>query len=132
LQSKRKSTAILPKSVVKERFSLKETFCNEIRAKKTTFSFGGFGEATYYRTYIRTKSDGTQEQWADTVIRVINGIISIRKNHYALSRLEWNEEKWQTYAQKLAVSMLDMKWLPRVEVCGSWVRNMSMSVEVRR
>ena len=110
---------IRSKAIVKEHFSLKETFCNEIRAKKTRFGFGGFGEVAYYRTYSRIKPDGTQEHWADTVIRVINGVMSILKNHYILDRLEWDEEKWQTYAKKLATTMFDMKWLPPGR--GLWI-----------
>lgn len=107
------------KTVVKERFTLQEDFCNEILAKKEKFGFGGFGEATYYRTYSRIKPDGTQEHWADTVIRVINGVISIRKNHYTLNHLAWDEEKWQSYAKKLAITMFDMKWLPPGR--GLWI-----------
>jgi len=105
--------------VVEERFALKKVFCDKIQAKKASFGFGGFGEATYYRTYSRLKSDGGQEHWADTVIRVVNGILSIRKNHYLLNRLLWEEEKWQNYAGKLADAMFDMKWLPPGR--GLWV-----------
>jgi len=105
--------------MVTERFKLKKIFCDEIQAKTARFGFGGFGEATYYRTYSRIKPDGTQEHWADTVIRVINGIISIRKNHYLLNRLLWIEEQWQSYARKLADAMFDMKWLPPGR--GLWV-----------
>jgi ribonucleoside-diphosphate reductase alpha chain len=107
------------KAVVKERFSLKEAFCNEIHAKKAEFGFGGFGEVTYYRTYSRIKPDGTQEHWADTVVRVINGVMSVRKSHYVLSHLAWEEAKWQLYAKKLAIAMFDMKWLPPGR--GLWV-----------
>ena len=105
--------------VVKERFGLKSIFCDEIRAKQAKFGFGGFGEATYYRTYSRIKPDGSQEHWPDTVIRVINGIMSVRKNHYLLNRLSWEDEKWQSYARKLALAMFDMKWLPPGR--GLWV-----------
>lgn len=107
------------KVVVKERFRLKEAFCNKILSKKAEFGFGGFGEATYYRTYSRIKPDGTQEHWPDTVIRVINGVMSIRKNHYVLNRLSWDETKWQLYAKKLAMTMFDMKWLPPGR--GLWI-----------
>ena len=97
------------KTVVKERFTLQKDFCNELLAKKAKFGFGGFGESVYYRTYSRVKSDGSQEHWADTVIRVINGVMSVRKHHYILNSLVWDETKWQSYAQKLAISMFDMK-----------------------
>ncbi|MCJ7766533.1 MAG: hypothetical protein MUP09_11405, partial [Thiovulaceae bacterium] len=59
--------------VVQARFALKEAFCDAIRSKTVRFGFGGFGEATYYRTYSRIKPDGSQEQWPDTVLRVIDG-----------------------------------------------------------
>jgi len=117
--SQKEKEAVRPKAAVKERFNLKEAFCNEIRAKKAEFGFGGFGEATYYRTYSRIKPDGTQEHWADTVIRVINGVMSVRKNHYLLSRLAWDETKSQRYAKKLAIAMFDMKWLPPGR--GLWI-----------
>ncbi len=53
--------------IVKERFRLKKQFCENLRNRKANFGFGGFGEATYYRTYSRIKEDGTQEHWPDTV-----------------------------------------------------------------
>lgn len=105
--------------IIKERFFLKESYCNELRSKTPHFGFGGFGEATYYRTYSRLKEDGAQEHWSDTVIRVINGIMSIRKHHYIANRLEWREEQWQQFAHKLANTMFDMKWLPPGR--GLWV-----------
>ncbi len=107
------------KIIVKERFTLEKAFCSELLAKKVKFGFGGFGEAVYYRTYSRIKSDGSKEHWADTVIRVINGVMSVRKNHYVLNTLDWDEAKWQRYAQKLAMTMFDMKWLPPGR--GLWI-----------
>ena len=88
--------------LIQERFALKEAFCDEIHSKKARFGFGGFGEATYYRTYSRIKRDGSQEHWPDTVIRVIDGVMSVRKNHYVMNRLAWDEERWQHYARRLA------------------------------
>ena len=107
------------KTVVKERFTLQEEVCNILLGKKEKFGFGGFGEAVYYRTYSRIKPDGSQEDWADAVIRVINGVMSVRKHHYMLNHLVWNETKWQLYAKELAISMFDMKWLPPGR--GLWI-----------
>ena len=111
--------AVEKEMVVTERFSLKETFCDALYLKNANFGFGGVGEATYYRTYSRIKEDGSQEHWADTVIRVINGVMSIRKNHYVMNRLAWDDERWQIYAKNLAHAMFDMKWLPPGR--GLWV-----------
>ena len=100
------------KAIVAERFELKPRFCETLRARKPQFGFGGFGEATYYRTYSRNKEDGTQEHWADTVIRVTNGVLSVRKHHYVNSGLLWDEGYWQRYAAEIAEAMFGMKWLP--------------------
>ena len=107
------------KPFVTERFVLSKTTKDELRSMTPQFGFGGFGEVTYYRTYSRIKADGTQEHWPDTVIRVIEGIMSIRKNHYVANRLEWDETKWQVFAFDMACSMYTMKWLPPGR--GLWV-----------
>ncbi|MGB5965777.1 MAG: fused protease/ribonucleoside-triphosphate reductase [Sulfurimonadaceae bacterium] len=105
--------------LIQERFALNEAYCDAIRSKTARFGFGGFGEATYYRTYSRIKRDGSQEHWPDTVIRVIDGVMSVRKNHYVMNRLAWDEERWQEYAHRLANAMFEMKWLPPGR--GLWV-----------
>ncbi|MDM5270806.1 fused protease/ribonucleoside-triphosphate reductase [Sulfurovum sp. zt1-1] len=118
MNSKKQNSAF-SHTIVKERFALETSFCNALYAKKTHFGFGGFGEATYYRTYSRMKADGSQEHWADTVIRAINGVMSIRKNHYVVNKLAWDDSAWQPYAKNLALTMFDMKWLPPGR--GLWI-----------
>lgn len=98
--------------MVKERFTLDAASCETIRRKTTRFGFGSFGEATYYRSYSRLKPDGMHEGWADTVIRVTDGVLSIRKNHYFAHGLEWDDAAWQPFALRLAETMFEMKWLP--------------------
>ncbi|MBN2894504.1 MAG: fused protease/ribonucleoside-triphosphate reductase [Campylobacterales bacterium] len=105
--------------MVQARFELDVTFVRSLRSQRALFGFGGFGEATYYRTYSRIKSDGTQEHWADTVIRVVEGVMSIRKHHTLQNLLEWREEEQQQRAGALAQSMFEMKWLPPGR--GLWV-----------
>lgn len=110
------SLNILP---VCQRFALQESFCNELRAQSVCFGFSGFGETTYYRTYSRLKADGSREHWADTVIRVINGVMSIRKNHYIINNQKWDETRWSAYAKAIAAAMFEMKWLPPGR--GLWI-----------
>ncbi|WP_201353208.1 fused protease/ribonucleoside-triphosphate reductase [Hydrogenimonas urashimensis] len=105
--------------IVTERFELEASFKNGLRRQKPRFGFNGFGEAIYYRTYSRKKRDGTQEHWADTVIRVVEGILSIRKNHYKQEGLTWDESRWQTFAQRMARSCFAMHWLPPGR--GLWI-----------
>jgi ribonucleoside-triphosphate reductase len=93
-------------------FKLNDNSCKILKEKKPDFGFNGLGELVFYRTYSRRKEDGTQEDWADTIIRVVNGIFSIRKDHSIKKILEWNEDYWQNYATKFAFSMFDMNFLP--------------------
>jgi ribonucleoside-triphosphate reductase (thioredoxin) len=96
------------------RFSL--TFDRErhLREQKYTFGYSDshFGEIVYRRTYSRLKEDGSQEDWPDTVLRVINGVFTIRKWWFSLHNLPWGEEAAQERALRMGVSMLQMTWLP--------------------
>jgi len=85
------------------------------------FGFDGseFGKVVYYRTYSRLKHDGSQETWIDTVVRVIEGIFTIRKWWYELHNLPWDEIRIQKIARNMAVSMIKMQWLPPGR--GLWI-----------
>ena len=104
---------------VTERFELNRGYKEELMARVPRFGFNGFGEVIYYRTYSRRKPDGSQERWADTVVRVVEGIMSIRKNHYIEQGLVWSDEEWQNFAQRMASSCFDMQWLPPGR--GLWI-----------
>ncbi len=97
---------------VTERFMLETSVKEALRRRKATFGFGAFGEAVYYRTYSRLKPDGSQEHWPDTVIRVIEGVFSLRKDHYLRHGLAWEDARWQEYAAEMAERMFEMHWLP--------------------
>lgn len=93
-----------------------------IRSMTPDFGYNGFGEFVFYRTYSRTKPDGKQEDWADVVIRVTEGIFSIREKHYHANGIPWDESHWQVYARNFAISMFKMEWLPPgrgLWVCGT-------------
>ena len=92
---------------VVERFILRESTINEIKSLTPQFGFNGLGEVVFRRTYSRDN-----ESWHDVVIRVIQGVLSIRKEHYARNSLEWNDDDWQPYARKMALSFFKMEWLP--------------------
>ncbi|WP_456485699.1 fused protease/ribonucleoside-triphosphate reductase [Hydrogenimonas sp.] len=105
--------------IVTERFTLDENFKKRLRQKSVDFGFKGFGEAVYYRTYSRKRADGSQERWADTVIRVVEGILSIRKQHYLDQGLAWSDTGWRPFAQAMAESCFSMHWLPPGR--GLWI-----------
>jgi len=93
------------------RFRLNDDSIALVKATPYSFGFDGFGEAVYYRTYSR-RDDGKQENWHDTILRVVNGVFSIRKNWYYAHCLPWDEGYWQYQALRLAESAVKMEWLP--------------------
>jgi ribonucleoside-triphosphate reductase (thioredoxin) len=93
-------------------FSLNENAVDIIHDMEPEFGYDGFGEFLFYRTYSREKMDDTNENWADCVIRNINGTFSIRKDWYIRNRIPWDEAYWQKYALEMAISMFRMEWSP--------------------
>lgn len=100
---------VIPKE---NRFELTEDNCKKVREVKYSFGFDGFGETVYYRSFSRKKDDGSSENWHDTVIRVVNGNISNRKDHFLRSGMNWQEKYWQKYATKMAIAIVNMWFLP--------------------
>lgn len=103
---------------VKERFKLNEYTKELLQDMEPNFGYNGFGEFLYYRTYSRN-INVKQECWADTVIRVIEGTFSIRKDWYIKNYISWNEEYWQKYAEGMAIYLFNLYWSPAGR--GLWV-----------
>jgi len=103
------------------RFEMSSKHREFLLQQKYKFGFpeSRFGEIVYYRTYSRMKEDGSQENWHDTVIRVIDGLFTIRKWWFSLHNLPWKEELAQNRAVQMATNMLQMKWLPPGR--GLWI-----------
>jgi len=55
------------------KFNLPKDFVDGYRSRPVKFGFNGLGEIAYIRTYSRQKEDGSNEEWADTVERIVNG-----------------------------------------------------------
>lgn len=103
---------------IEAEFYLDESFVQKLRRQKPKFGYQGFGELTYYRSYSRMILDPVtdqvvgQEHWVDTVVRVIEGIMSIRMDHYLKNRIHWDVVYWQQFAQEMADYLFAMKWMP--------------------
>lgn len=104
------TTAAAP--LVTERFYFTEEFGEALKSLPVNWGFGSFSEAVYYRSYSRIKDDGGQETWADTVLRVVSGCFSIRKDWYKKHGLYWDEPKWRRIAERMAYAVFEMKFLP--------------------
>ena len=90
-----------------QRFDLSEATKKEIRAGTPEFGFNGLGEVVFRRTYSRDNED-----WSDVVIRVVQGAVSIRKEHFHRNSLRWDDSEWQPWARDMAMSLFKMEWLP--------------------
>ena len=118
---------------VQHKFKLDPETKYEIRGMVPEFGFNGLGEFIFYRTYSRlickscrqlVKYDGNtpictcddfelgQEAWNDTVIRCIEGTISIRKDWYIKNHINWDEDFWQHYGKHAALSLFNLEWSP--------------------
>lgn len=76
------------------------------------WGFGPLSEAVYYRTYSRMGEYG-QERWADTVCRVVEGMMSIRKDWLVnVLGKTWQARKYDKIAETLAIQIFELKWLP--------------------
>ena len=96
---------------VDHRFHLSKDFCTELRQREVPWGFSTFSEVVYMRTYSRSVG-GKQEQWADTIIRVVEGVLSIRLDWYKKMHVHWDERYWDEFAKELATNMFEMKVLP--------------------
>jgi len=93
-------------------FHLSEHFVGKYKRKKAPFGFNGLGELVYNRTYSRLKADGKNEQWWETVQRVVEGTFNMQKKHIDSHGLGWNAWKAQHTAQEMYDRIFNMKFLP--------------------
>jgi intein/homing endonuclease len=92
---------------VVQRFKLKDSTIKELESLTPKFGFNGLGEVVFRRTYSRNN-----ESWKDVVVRVIEGVMSIRKEHFTRNSLHWDDLERQPFAKRMALSMFNMEWLP--------------------
>jgi len=93
-------------------FKIDESFITYYSKISPPFGFNGLGELVYLRTYSRLKPNGNNEQWYETVRRVIEGTYSIQKKHIESLNLGWNDEQAQLSAKEMYTRMFEMKFLP--------------------
>jgi len=77
---------------------------------KVLLGFQGLGELVYRRTYSRIRPDGRNENWHETVERVVNGTYSMQKR--LIKNATWDEERAQRSAKEMYRRIFSMKFLP--------------------
>jgi ribonucleoside-diphosphate reductase alpha chain len=98
--------------IVDARYHLPLEVREKLRQQPVAWGFGPLSEAVYYRTYSRTGDDG-QEAWADTICRVVDGVMSIRKDWITnVLGKRWSDKHNDPLATELAEAMFEMKLLP--------------------
>ena len=94
------------------RFELNSRFIEKYADVKPPFGFNGLGELTYMRTYSRIKPSGENEQWYETVARVVEGTYNLQKRRILEIGKEWKDHQGQKSAQDMYDRMFWMKFLP--------------------
>ncbi len=94
----------------KHQFKLYPDFLEYYRNVKP--NWGPVGEFVFYRTYSRTKEDGSKESWVDTVQRVVEGIYTFQKAHCDSLTLPWYEAKAQKSAKVMFDKIFTFKFTP--------------------
>ncbi len=97
--------------LVETRYHLPSRTVQELRQRSVQWGFGTLSEAVYMRTYSRDLGNG-QEAWADTIVRVVEGVISIRIDWLRKQGKRVSDRRFDPIAEELAYAMFDMKLLP--------------------
>lgn len=97
---------------IEEKFELSKGFLENYKTQKPKWGFNGLGEFVFMRTYSRIREDGKNEQWYQTVERVVEAIYTIQKQHIKDFNLGWNQSKAQKSAQEMYERIFNFKMLP--------------------
>jgi len=108
-------------------FALSKSFIRKYRNQKPSFGFNGLGEMVYKRTYSRLKKDGTNEQWYETVARVVNGTFNMQKRWMESHQLPWDQNKHKALAEDMYERIFQMKFLPPGR--GLWAMGSALTEE---
>jgi hypothetical protein len=106
-------------------FKLSDSFVEKYKSIKPPFGFNGLGELVYMRTYSRIKEDGTNEQWYETIRRVVEGAYRMQKAWIDEHQLGWNNWRAQKSAQEMYDRIFNMKFLPPGR--GLWAMGTSIT-----
>jgi len=94
-----------------QKFYLSDNFIEKY--KEVTPSWGPLGEFVYLRTYSRVmEGEDRNEEWYETIKRVVEGSFNIQKEHCAKLRLPWKNSKAQRSAQIMFDKIFNFKFLP--------------------
>jgi ribonucleoside-triphosphate reductase (thioredoxin) len=87
------------------------------------------GELAYKRSYARVREDlgGRQEQWHETVERVVNGVFTMYLRHCNTKNIKWDEEQQSQLAKRMYDKIFNFKFLPPGR--GLWAMGTAITEE---
>lgn len=95
---------------------LDDSFLDAYRAQEPDWGYesgpNSIGKLTYARTYSRIRDDGSQEDWVDTLQRVVDGTMTLIERHQRARGGSWDDEKAQRGARKMFDKFYNMQALP--------------------
>lgn len=97
---------------LQHRFKLQPSLISNILQQTPQFGYNGFSEVIYYEHYSRQKDNQKHEIFGETILRIVEGTMSIYKNHMLLHNLPYDEEEAHKFAAEMAQYMFEMKFLP--------------------
>lgn len=106
------------------KFKLSDKFLTNYEGKQPSWGFGDLSYLVYKRTYSRIMENGQQEEWFDTVKRVVEGCFNIQKDHCEKVGLPWDAYRAQKSAQKMFEKIWEFKFTPPgrgLWICGTSV-----------
>ena len=112
---------------MENKFKLTDNFLSAYRTRREPFGFNGLGHIVYLRTYSRIKPDGRNENWWETVARVVEGTFNMQKQWIEEHRLGWSSMKAQKSAQEMYDRIFNMKFLPPGR--GLWAMGSTITEE---
>ena len=94
------------------RFSLSNDFILKYKDKPVEFGFNGLGELVYKRTYSRQKEEGTNEEWYETVKRVVEGAFTMKLSHLMNLNHQFDYLEVNKDAEQMFDLIFNFKFLP--------------------
>ena len=122
------SSCTIRSASTRDRFELDPSFTGQFRNVPVKWGYGAVGELVYKRTYARRKPNGQQEEWWETVARVVTGTYNMQR-HRIVNEMKapWNLIKAQKSAQEMYRRIFEMKFLPPGR--GLWIMGSPITEE---
>jgi len=87
-------------------FSLNKDFIEKYSKIEPPFGFNGLGKLVYMRTYSRIKNDGSNENWFETIRRVVEGTYTFKNDILKVFRLDGMKFKHKLLHRKCMIKCL--------------------------